>query len=193
MQTHESVIDQPASDGVPELVGLSDLELLGRIASDRMHSEAYSILFERHLPVLRQRIRTLVPDEAAAIEVASDAMSWLWENATVLKGILEDSPVEVGEYLQRITVGRAREYARRAGAPPVEAGMNLRPGVSIDLKRGLGKLREQDRLLIESWLEGQTTQETAHQIGSSPGAVAVRRHRALLHLKRILASDERPV
>lgn len=176
----------------------NDDDLVARVLT-RRDQQAFSLLVERHQARLRGVLLHLSRDPALADDLAQNTFLRAWRNLADYKG-----PRRFGAWLSRIAYReflmverRARverrytqelrhEAERTIGAPPSSG-----PPASLDVTRLLDLVEPIDRtLLVLVYAAGLTTTEAAQALGSTPGTVKSRLHRAKAHINAKLKTEQ---
>lgn len=186
-----------------------ELELLGRLRCG--DDDAFEALVRAHTGRMLATARRLVRNEEDARDVVQEAFAAAWKALPAFAG-----QSRLGTWLHRITVNAAlmklRSQRRRpelfleelapglddeprtatahepAFAPP-DAGVRHRELARV-LHDALARLPEDYRTAIELRdLEERDTEETARLLGTTPGAVKTRLHRARQALRALLEPE----
>ena len=149
--------------------------------------ESFRSLFARHYgAVFAYAARRVGWDDAS--DAAAEVFTVAWKKLRTVPGEPDTLPWLYG-VARRVVANQLRSHRRRerldakvAGAPPI-AWSDSDPA---DLDGALTRLRQDDRevLMLAAW-EGLTPAEMGRALGCSPGAAAVRLHRARARLSAV--------
>jgi len=163
--------------------------------------DAYEVLIDRHVPLVRRIVGRNVP-RAAVAEVAHEVFVSAYLS---LSSYADSHPFE--RWLARIALRSCADFWRvrgrenRPGNPAdLDVAFSERAMVDKDdrdlCEWALGKLEQQDReVLTLLYFEGLSVRECAQVLSWSESNVKVRAHRARLSLRRLLRqsmADEGP-
>lgn len=152
--------------------------------------DAAEQLLTTHLPDLMRMLRRLLPTLADAEDLAQETCL---HALTGLPGLRR--PELFGAWLRTIAYNRAMQWQRRRYAeaalwprlwqPEADAGPDL--GARTDARAALGLLSPADRdAVVLRYVEGWSSTEVARVLGTAPGTVRWRLHRALERLRATL-------
>lgn len=166
-------------------------------------ADPFSPFFEAHHPAVSAYLRRRAPAEVADeltvatfevawqrwVDVPTDRpLPWLYGVARRLLANQRRGEQRRGRLRSRLAGARdpgAAYLAGRVGADPAAGAVD-----ALAARQALAKLRPDDReaLMLVAW-EGLDASAAAASLGISPGAFAVRLHRARQRLEELLARD----
>lgn len=165
-------------------------ELVSRARSG--DGEAYSMLFDRfHDEVYRFATRR-AGDPVAGQDIAADTFTDAFGGIARFRW--QGKPFEA--WLYTIARRRIADHLRARGLadrhPPVESPHAIDHSAAVvetETMRGLiARLPEGERDVIElRFMEDLDVDQAARRLGKNPGAIRVAQHRALTHLRRMVA------
>ena len=174
----------------PSAAGSADPEALASELSHRFRDRL------RFFAARRLRDRNLAEDVAqeALRRVLEALRAGRVENLAALPGFLFETARHICQQRSRSDGREAKAFQRLAGSgeeEPSVSGSPLADLISEErrqaVRRAFSQLAEADQtLLTMSYVEGLSSEEIARRLDAQPGAIRVRRHRAVRRLAEIL-------
>lgn len=165
---------------------LNDQQLLQRYVTDGDH-DAFRVLMERHLPMVRAVAKRITRDDAGADDAAQTSFIELARQAAALG----DGLGNPAGWLHKVAVRSAcaaMRRRRRLVDLPVEAALPTAVSVPAEeLHAALAELPERWRgPLVMHYLQGRSVDDIASALGVPTGTVAAWMHRGRGALRRKL-------
>lgn len=162
----------------------------------QQNSQAFSYLYDNYSPALFGIINQIVSDSEIAADVLQDVFINIWKKISSYdetKGRLFTWMLNIARNAA-IDKIRSRSYQDRLKNQPLAENVNSPAGLvapqvnDIGLKKVIGKLKEEYRILIDlSYFQGFTHEEISRMLNLPLGTVKTRIRSALMQLRTMIS------
>jgi RNA polymerase sigma-70 factor (ECF subfamily) len=163
----------------------------------RQDAAAFEYLYDNYAPSLNGIILTIINDRHLAGDVLQEVFVKIWRNIDqydASKGRLFTWMHNISRNAA-IDATRRKEWQKNRNTNPLTAdhegvtANSLSTGIDPDLKKSVGRLKEEHKVLVDmSYFQGYTQAEIAKMLGIPLGTVKTRLRAALIQLKKLITT-----